>query len=254
MKTLITLGLLLVIAAGSTIWVVSRSDTKGPSIEIVASLTGTTTQTVRFVSPQTNEAVTVSFAESVAVLNGAGYQNVSLVQVEAASGAKYESAAENISIWNSGDELTLYRGRQVKFVGKTEASLSTTNPIPETPVETGTTTPVTLGGTSWVWKESTAADGTSVTPNKSDAFTITFTTDGTLQGTTDCNGFNGVYTQADTTITSGPFAMTKMFCEGSQEMEFTTFISGNTTFVHDGATPAQLTLTNSAGVTRLMQQ
>lgn len=253
MKTLMTLGAVLFIVAGVTMWVVMSNDGTSPSVEIVTEPTSTTTKTVRFVSPQTNEVVTVSFAESVAVLNGAGYQNLSLVQVEAASGAKYESAAENISIWNSGDELTLYRGRQVKFVGNTEASLTTTNPTPAATVSTSTT-PVALAGTTWVWKESTAADGTVVTPATSGAFTITFATDGTLQGTTDCNGFSGAYTQTESMIESGPFAMTKMFCEGSQEMEFTTFISGNTSFVRDESNPTQLTLTNSAGVTRLVQQ
>ena len=154
MKTLFGLGLFLVVVVGTTVWVVSRSDNKGPSIEIVASPTGTTTKTIRFIAPQTNEVVEVAFTGNTAVLNGEGYQNLSLAQTETASGARYESTVENVSIWNNGAEITMYRGRQIIFIGQTSESTENPNPAAEE-TATSTTTTVSLAGNTWVWQDST---------------------------------------------------------------------------------------------------
>ena len=45
--------------------------------------------------------------------------------------------------------------------------------------------------------------------------------DGRVQGTTDCNGFSGAYTTDGHKIQfDDKMAMTRMYCEGSQEAEF----------------------------------
>lgn len=253
MKTLITLAAVLIIAVVITIWFVSRSESKGPSIEIVASPTGTTTEIIRFISPQTNEVVEVAFSGNIAVLNGEGYQNLALTQVEAASGARYESTVENVSVWNKGAEVTVYRGREVIFIGQTSESMGNSNPAAEE-TTTATTTAVSLAGNTWVWQDSTRADGTTLVPNKPGVFTLEFNAEGNVRGTTDCNGFSGSYTQADVRLESGPFAMTKMFCEGSQETEFINLVTGATTIAIEESTPATLTITSPAGVSRLTKK
>jgi heat shock protein HslJ/membrane-bound inhibitor of C-type lysozyme len=254
MKTLITLGIIIVLLLGVTVWLVQRGSSDAPSVEIVASPTGTTTQKVRFVSPQTNEVIDVTFAENVATLNGEGYQNLTLTQVEAASGARYESAAENVSVWNKGEEVTVYRGRQVIFIGQTEASLGNPNPAAEAITPVSATSTTSLVGNIWVWQSSTLSDGTTLTPNKPGVFTLEFNAEGNVRGTTDCNGFSGQYTQESSNVSSGPFAMTKMFCEGSQEMDFMNLVSGATTVSIEEGAPATLVITAAAGVSRLTQK
>jgi heat shock protein HslJ len=251
MRTLIALGMILLVLSVVTLWLVQDRDSKSPSIEIVASETGTTTQMIRFISPQTNEVVEVAFLGNTAVVNGEGYQNLALTQVEAASGARYESTTENVSLWNQGAEVTLYRGRQVIFVGQTEESMGNPNPAGETAVQSTTTPTVTLSENTWIWQESTLSDGTTITPNKPGVFTLEFTADGNLRGTTDCNGFSGQYSQNGSNLESGPFAMTKMFCEGSQEMDFMNLVTGATTIAIEEST---LTVTSATGVSRLTKK
>lgn len=95
---------------------------------------------------------------------------------------------------------------------------------------------------TWVWKHIIVGGDAIAEPMKPGVFTITFTADGKVSGTTDCNSFGGQYTLgSDGVITFGPFASTLMFCEGSQEPDFmaalaqtnrlTTDTDGNLIFV-----------------------
>ena len=58
-------------------------------------------------------------------------------------------------------------------------------------------------------------------PRQADAFTLTFRADGVFSATTDCNRVNGRYTVNGRELAFGNMAATRMFCEGSQETEFT---------------------------------
>ena len=60
---------------------------------------------------------------------------------------------------------------------------------------------------------------------KSEAFTISFNKDGRVVGTTDCNNFMGGFTVDGSKLSFGPLASTMMFCQDSQELEFTKLIS-----------------------------
>lgn len=81
--------------------------------------------------------------------------------------------------------------------------------------------PETLIGTTWVWDKTVMSDGTIITPKKAGVFAIAFGSDGRLIGKTDCNGFFGSYTfGSDGVVAFGPLASTLMYCEGSQEGEF----------------------------------
>ncbi len=91
---------------------------------------------------------------------------------------------------------------------------------------------MTLSMQTWVWDSALYNDGREITPKKTGAFTLTFKTDGTFTATTDCNQMGGSYTTAaNNQITFGDIYMTKMFCEGSQEIEFSQMLS-NTSGYH----------------------
>lgn len=130
---------------------------------------------------------------------------VTLQQVVSASGARYANADESIVFWEHQGEVTItHNGIEVfKGLPITEASEVSS-----------------LMGT-WVWKSSVLGDDSVLIPEKVDAFTLTFTQEGQVSGTTDCNSMTGTYQQANPDqITFGPLATTRMFCENSQETLF----------------------------------
>ena len=79
---------------------------------------------------------------------------------------------------------------------------------------------MTLGMKTWTWIKTEYNNDTVKEPAEKDAFTLSFS-DGRVQGTTDCNSFNGAYSLGDRKIHfDDKFAMTRMFCPDSQEKEF----------------------------------
>lgn len=80
---------------------------------------------------------------------------------------------------------------------------------------------MSLGMKKWNWIQATYNDGRKIVPNKPTAFSLTFNNNGTFSATTDCNGIGGSYSVgADKRITFTNMVSTLMFCEGSQEGEF----------------------------------
>lgn len=90
---------------------------------------------------------------------------------------------------------------------------------------------MTLDMKTWSWVRALYNDGRVITPKKPEKFTITFSKDGKFRATTDCNSMSGSYTATKNTISFGAMAMTKMYCEGSQESDFSTLL-GNTQGYH----------------------
>lgn len=79
---------------------------------------------------------------------------------------------------------------------------------------------MTLDMKTWRWIKTTYNNDTEFMPNDTNAFTLTFNDDSTFSATTDCNLMNGTYEVTGKQITFGEnIAMTKKFCEGSQEQE-----------------------------------
>ncbi len=73
----------------------------------------------------------------------------------------------------------------------------------------------------WKWESTLMNDGTTLMPEKADAFTITINEDGTITGTTDCNEFAGQYNaEGLNQIAFELTPSTSNGCEGSQEDEF----------------------------------
>ncbi len=100
---------------------------------------------------------------------------------------------------------------------------------------------------TWVWEKIVMNDGTIIIPNQTGIFTITFTNDGRVSGTTDCNDFGGNYTQTSPReIAFATFASTKKFCTGSQDSLFTSAIM-NTDHYAVSSNTLTLTLKQSIG-------
>ena len=102
---------------------------------------------------------------------------------------------------------------------------------------TASSTNQSILGKTWKW--STKANDTS---KKSDAFTLTFSEDGKVNGKTDCNSFFGTYTIEGSKISFGPLGATRMFCENSSEGEFLALLEKVT--AHSFDTNKSLTLTS----------
>lgn len=85
---------------------------------------------------------------------------------------------------------------------------------------------------NWTWVKTTN-NSKVTTPKKATAFTITFNTDGSIKGTTDCNSFFGNYAVASTTLSFGPLGATQMFCDGAQEGEFMLALQEITSYIVD---------------------
>lgn len=82
-----------------------------------------------------------------------------------------------------------------------------------------------LSMTEWKWQKTVYKDNKEVFPKNKDAFVATFTKAGDATFRTDCNTLNASFETGTGTITFGPMMSTKMFCEGSQEVEYSEMLS-----------------------------
>jgi heat shock protein HslJ len=104
-----------------------------------------------------------------------------------------------------------------------------------------------LIGTTWMWEKTIMSDGTITTPKKN-VFSVSFNADGKLNGKTDCNGFFGNYTiGSDGSMTFGPIGSTLMYCEGSQEIDFTKHFAEVSRYTSDNDNNLTLLLKNDSG-------
>lgn len=86
---------------------------------------------------------------------------------------------------------------------------------------------VALTSSDWVWEKTDFEDGTTMTPNRPNAFKVTFTKEGNVSGTTDCNSWGSTFTLGSGgTIRLTPIVSTLMFCENSQETPYLSGIEG----------------------------
>lgn len=77
-----------------------------------------------------------------------------------------------------------------------------------------------LQSKTWTWERTIYNDDTEHAPNEAGAFTLTFTDDGQVQLTTDCNNMRGSYTVEEHRLEFGMLASTRMYCQDSQEQLF----------------------------------
>lgn len=92
-------------------------------------------------------------------------------------------------------------------------------------------TRMTLTMKPWTWMQAFYNDGRVITPKQAGKFTITFAEDGKFSATTDCNRMGGTYSVGrDGMIAFSDIFSTKMYCEGSQESEFSTLLQHSQTY------------------------
>lgn len=72
----------------------------------------------------------------------------------------------------------------------------------------------------WEWVSSQYENGKEAMPKNPSTFVLTFNTDGTFSLKTDCNQMGGSYAVDGEKLTLSKIFSTKMYCEGSQETEF----------------------------------
>lgn len=89
---------------------------------------------------------------------------------------------------------------------------------------------MSLGMKTWNWIRAGYNDDTEIIPKKADVFTITFGKDGQFSATTDCNSMSGSYAIDGNQIEFGPIAMTKMFCQDSQEGDFAKLLQNTSSY------------------------
>jgi len=90
---------------------------------------------------------------------------------------------------------------------------------------------MTLTMQTWTWIKTLYNNDTTIVPQKTKAFTLIFKTDGTFSATTDCNGVGGVYTVKDNTIAFSKMMSTLMYCDDSQESEFTKMLEATQSYL-----------------------
>lgn len=84
---------------------------------------------------------------------------------------------------------------------------------------------VSLTMKKWEWVKTLYNDDKLVTPLKQNKFSITFKKDNTFSATTDCNSMGGEYILKDNTINFSKMMSTLMYCEDSQEADFTKMLN-----------------------------
>ena len=82
-----------------------------------------------------------------------------------------------------------------------------------------------LTGKTWIWVRALYKDGRKLAPKSPDKFTLTLKPDGTFSATTDCNRLSGSYAATKDKISFSEIAATRMFCEDSQERDFTALLN-----------------------------
>ncbi len=93
--------------------------------------------------------------------------------------------------------------------------------------------PEGLQSKTWTWERTIYNNDTVETPNEAEAFTLTFTDDGTVQVTTDCNNMRGSYIVTENRIEFGRMAATRMYCEDAQEDLFAGMLANVTSYFID---------------------
>ena len=88
---------------------------------------------------------------------------------------------------------------------------------------------------TWTWISTIYNNDTVKKPRVAGVFTLTFSEDQQVQGTTDCNSFFGkVFVDKHKIRFDEKMAMTRKYCEDSQEMEFIRMLQNvNSFFFND---------------------
>ena len=150
------------------------------------------------IAPQTTEMSQDPSTPDVIVVNYADRKLEEAFSVQPSVGK---------SVWLKLDTKTMQLGTVAqKFEGEADPST------------------ITLGMKTWNWVHTTYSNDTTVTP-KTNKFALTLKSDKTFSATTDCNGVGGEYAVSGNKITFTKMMSTMMYCEGSQEQDYSKMLS-----------------------------
>lgn len=215
--------LIVLIAGGLIAFDQIRNKTGLPEADIVSVVYADADEDVFVSADFNNTDGTVTFSHK-------DIGEHTLPSVVSASGAKYANEDESIVFWEHQGEVTLSYEDLDIFIGY---------PIEITKNEeiVGEIESAIVG--TWVWERNIMSDDSIITPNQEGAFSVSFTEEGKVYGTTDCNNFLGRFETfpaegLDTLgeidlvngeIKFGDLASTLMYCEDSQEELFTSYLA-----------------------------
>lgn len=191
-------------------------------IEIIAS--------AQYVSETGDEAKVTYYNNDTASLNliGSELVDINFNLAASASGARYENTELNLVLWEKEPQLTIYKDDGEIFNGTKFEVLEKNR------------TQNLIISKKWIWTKTAQAigpevqDAEQITPNQKDKFSLTFTAENQVSGTTDCNGFGGNYYLDDIAkIRFSSFMSTLMYCEGSQEQEFLSMLKDSTIYINE---------------------
>lgn len=112
------------------------------------------------------------------------------------------------SLWLKLDPLTMRFGVvEVNFAGEAD------------------TRKMNLTMKKWAWVGTKYNNDTEIKPNVENKFLLTFRDDKTFSASTDCNGLGGEYFISGNKVSFSKMISTLMYCEGSQEQEFTKMLA-----------------------------
>jgi heat shock protein HslJ len=100
----------------------------------------------------------------------------------------------------------------------------------------------------WVWQSSELPGGVVVTPKQFGKFVLTFTPPEKVSISTDCNAMGGRYISSGKQLSFDQVVSTQMFCDGSQEGEFSKELSGVTGFQFTSKGELQLLIKDAGGM------
>lgn len=193
-----------------------------------------------YVSSKNEQANVTYYSDDTAVLNslGSGYKNISFKVATSASGARYENRELNLVLWEKAPEINIYKNDSLIFSGKKVETENTNNnqtPV-SMPKEYNPDLNYNLVSYEWIWQKTEKGirpvtdPNLIVYPKKPGAFVATFSKDGKVHMRTDCNTLNSSYSLDKNKMTFGSFMSTMMYCEGSQERDFSKTISSGKVF------------------------
>lgn len=159
-------------------------------------------------------------SDNTALMYSSRYAGVVLNQIPSVSGVRYENSDIGMVLWDKGGEVNLLLNDEPIFVGYTREYLA----------ELSADNISLLTSEAWLWEETVMGDDEVITPSESGQFVVIFRVDGTVSGTTDCNNFVGRYSVGQSSLTFSDVALTRMFCEDSQELEFVDMLNETTSY------------------------
>jgi heat shock protein HslJ len=105
---------------------------------------------------------------------------------------------------------------------------------------------MTLGMKTWNWVRTIYSNDSTVVA-KTNAFTLTLKADKTFSAATDCNGVGGEYLVNGNKITFTKMMSTQMFCQGSQDQDYSKMLSQVQSYLFTSKGELVLVLSHDSG-------